>query len=312
MTLLSTLGYCPKKKDRIPPLKQIECSEISVVIPVKDNQAGIDLFITEFITVTSEINYPKEIIIVDNNSREPLRVNQSYPISVKVFSCSEVGPAAARNVGVRNASGQWILFTDSDCIPTSTMISGYCRTDNSALGYAGGINILSEDPLSKYYKTQEILIPPEATYYDHERPDYLVTANCLIMKSAIVHVGYFDINFKQAGGEDVDLAFRLLEIGELEYCFDSVTKHNFDDGLVGFIKRFIRYGKGNRQLAHKYNLNLQPRPFIPQGVTIYSCLLALLQYSTMLNGYLRHREPVHLGQIVTHYDVPKPRGHHLT
>ena len=102
------------------------------------------------------------------------------------------------------------------------------------------------------------------------------------MQSAIDYIGYFDASFQQAGGEDIDLAFRLLEVGELEYCFESVTNHNFDDGLLGFVKRFIRYGKGNRQLAIKYGLNLIPRPFLPQKLTLVNVLFAQLQFLSML------------------------------
>ena len=161
MTLLSTLGYCPEKKKSIKPLREIKTNEISIVIPVKDNQSGIDRFLIELIQITSADHYPAEIIIIDNNSHHRLKVPQSYPIAIKVFTCLEFGPAAARNVGVKNASGKWILFTDSDCIPTDSMISGYCRSDNTVLGYAGGINIFSDDPISKYYKTRKHLSLPK-------------------------------------------------------------------------------------------------------------------------------------------------------
>jgi len=285
MTLLSTLGYSPNKKKTLETLKNIEAKNISVVIPVKNNQAGIERFLAKFIAITSPEYYPQEIIIVDNNSVPALFLPNEYPISLSLAFCKDVGPAAARNKGVAMAKGEWILFTDSDCIPTSSTVSGYCTSSNEVLAYAGGIDVVSDDYLSRYYKTQETLIPPEATYLEKKRPDYLVTANCLIQKSAIKQIGFFDPEFKQAGGEDIDLAFRLLEVGEIDYQFASCTQHEFDDGFIGFINRFKRYGRGNKQLALKYQLDLKPTLFLPAKLSPINILLALAQYLSMRVGY---------------------------
>jgi hypothetical protein len=61
--------------------------------------------------------------------------------------------------------------------------------------------------------------------------------------------------------------------------------HNFDDGLLDFIKRFIRYGKGNKQLAIKYNLNLKPNLFLPIKRNIFNIIFAIVQYIFMRIGY---------------------------
>jgi glycosyltransferase involved in cell wall biosynthesis len=287
MTLLSTLGYFPNKIKNIIPAKFIEAKKISVVIPVKNNQIGIDRFLSTFLFVTPVNFFPREIVIVDNNSEPPIEIKVPYPFVVILKKCTRIGPAAARNVGVAASTGDWILFTDSDCIPTPMTIRGYLRSENSVIGYAGGIDVVSDNILSRYYKSQETLIPPEAKYSNSVRPDYLVTANCLVSKAAINEIGGFDEEFKQAGGEDIDLAFRLLEIGDIDYCFASVTRHEFDDGVKGFVKRFIRYGRGNKQLEKKFNLNLRPKFFLPQSYKGVNILLAQLQFLSMLVGYMK-------------------------
>lgn len=287
MTLLSTLGYAPQKKNTIPVEENINANDISIVIPVKNNQSGISRFLQVFEEVTPKKFYPSEIIIIDNNSDVSIKIPGKYPVKLVLSKCKPVGPASARNKGVEISDRDWILFTDSDCIPTESTISGYCRNDNRVLAYAGGIDIVSNDILSKYYCSQETLIPPEAKHAEKVRPDYLVTANCLIQKSAIEFVGGFDSNFKQAGGEDIDLAFRLLEIGELDYQFNSITRHEFDDGITGFVKRFKRYGRGNKQLAIKFKLNLKPKIFFPQKCTVSNIILAVIQFLAMRYGYAK-------------------------
>ena len=106
-------------------------------------------------------------------------------------------------------------------------------------------------------------------------------------KKAFETVGGFDTCFKQAGGEDIDMAFRLLEVGELEYQSDSITRHSFDDGMRGFVNRFKRYGWGNKQLANKFSLDLKPRLFLPQSISLSNLALALVQYLAMRYGYMR-------------------------
>tara|TARA_R110002051_G_scaffold298997_1_gene366052 strand:+ start:246 stop:473 length:228 start_codon:yes stop_codon:yes gene_type:complete len=68
MTLISRLVFLTNKKTDIKSSDRITISEILIVIPVKDNQTGIDNYLTKFFETHPEIDYPKEIIIVDNNS----------------------------------------------------------------------------------------------------------------------------------------------------------------------------------------------------------------------------------------------------
>ncbi len=68
MTMISRLGFKPTKQTTIKSKLIRTTDEITIVIPVKDNQTGIDIFLTEFFRTHNADNFPKEIIIVDNNS----------------------------------------------------------------------------------------------------------------------------------------------------------------------------------------------------------------------------------------------------
>lgn len=287
MTLLSKLGYSPNKSPySVEVLHDIRASNISIVIPVKDNQTGITRLIDALLANTAPEHYPLEVIIVDNNSQDPVITQDQSKFSVRVVCCKRPGPAAARNTGAAIASGEWLLFLDSDCIPTATTISGYLTGSTSYIAFAGGVSAYSENTLSRYYISQEILIPPEANDSVRIRPDYLVTANCLVYRQAFKQVAGFDETFDLAGGEDIDLAFRLLEVGELQYQFDSVVLHEFTDSLSDFIVRFYRYGIGNALVAKKYGLELTPSPFLPVVCSIPNLLLASLHFFSMQRGYV--------------------------
>lgn len=245
-TLTHSLG------DHISIPLWITASDISIVIPVKDNQSGIDRFLARLTQVTKPEFYPREVIIVDNNSVIPIEISGSWPFPVVLECCERKGPAAARNIGISVAKSRWILFTDSDCLPTDCFVEGYVGASRSCIAFAGAIKLLGEDVLTAYYREQNIFIPMSLSSDHGVEPWTIITANCLILKEAIEVVGGFDERFKQAGGEDTDLGIKLRKIGMLRYHFHSISLHEIDDGLKGFANRFIRYGIGHKQLAEKY------------------------------------------------------------
>lgn len=171
------------------------------------------------------------------------------------------------------------------------MFPGYLKALPGSLGYAGIVKALDDDPVSKYYDDQEILIPPEVSGgEDHGRPDYLVTANCIVWKPAFIQVGGFDGSIAIAAGEDVALGFKLREIGQLDYAQASVCHHEFTSQLPDFAGRFIRYGQGNRLVAQRFGLDLEPRPFNPVVPGYFNEVLAQIQYECMRIGYHRQAE----------------------
>lgn len=289
MTLISRLVFSTKEKTKKKSSERILTNEVSIVIPVKDNQIGIENYLKKFFETQAEEDYPKEIIIVDNNSNPEISISKKYlnrKLPIKLIKCEKIGPASARNKGVKISKGKWILFNDSDCIPTSSLLRGYLNAEKKSVAYAGNIKSLHKDKLSKYYESQEILIPLKI--YDRNGnfvPQYLITANSLIWKEAFNEVNGFNEKIGIAGGEDVDLGLRLSEIGDLSYAFDSVAIHDFSDGIIGFYKRFKRYGVGNRIVQELWETDLKPTLFRPNEKSVANELFAKFQYYSLRKGY---------------------------
>lgn len=284
---LSWHGFWPVKKAYMQAPKITSLKEISIVIPVKNNQSGINLFLRYFFKTHKPRNWPLEIIIVNNANSPvyiPTKYNQ-YPLDIKVLKCKKEGPASARNLGWRKARGEWILFTDSDCIPSLKWIEGYLPSINGSIGYAGMIRPFGDDVISRYYGSQRILVPTSYKENEVEYPEYIITANSLIWRKALIITNGFNETINIAAGEDIDLGFRLREIGNLSYAPHSVIYHNFEDGILGFIKRFRRYGKGNRIIAEIHSLNMKPQIFKPNNMNIQNIALTLLQYLCLSWGF---------------------------
>ncbi|MCB0751707.1 MAG: glycosyltransferase [Ignavibacteriae bacterium] len=296
MTLISRLVFFKDKKTPKKSSERIKTDEISIVIPVKDNQKGIDTYLQKFFETHNQDRLPKEIVIVDNNSTPSITIRNKFQkkgIEIKLIKCLKPGPAAARNKGANIATGNWLLFNDSDCIPTKSLLTGYKNADNLSVAYAGNIKALGNDSLSRYYESQEILIPLK-TYDENGQfvPQYLITANSLVWKPAFDQINGFNEKIGIAGGEDVDFGLRISEIGTLSYAFDSIAIHNFSDGLVGFIKRFIRYGKGNRLVEELWQTDLKPKLFRPNKRSLRNEFYAKFQYLILTIGYLKEERKI--------------------
>lgn len=289
MTSLIYSHFVPERKLNLQSPLTLTCDRVSVVIPVKDNQPGIDRFLSSFLDCHSPENYPCEILIIDNNSSIPLVIKEEFhhfSLPIKLFQCPAIGPASARNLGIQHAQGEWILFTDSDCIPTASFLTGYQTMLNGAVGYAGNVKPLHQDSLSAYYGSQKILIPPSVQdQLGDLRPHYLITANTLIWKPALAEIGGFDEQIQIAAGEDIDLGFRLSEVGQLSYALPSVVYHDFGQGLSAFVRRFKRYGKGNQLVSLKHHVDLKPRRFAPVEKNAFNWFLSTLQYGALMWGY---------------------------
>lgn len=287
MTFISQFGYTPNIRKQILGPLEARHDEISIVIPVKDNQRGIETFLESFFQTQDSDSFPREIIIVDNSEPETSipSFSQGYDLPISVIHCYEKGPAAARNLGWNKARGKWILFTDSDCIPHKQWIEGYFDAINGSLGYAGIVRAHGSDIVSQYYESQKILVPPPFQYKGITYPEFLITANALVWKSALEEIRGFNEEIQIAAGEDVDLGFRLREVGNISYAPDSLIHHNFDDGLKGFMRRFKRYGEGNKKIAELYKLDMKPKPFKPVKKTLLHYFLAWIQYYCLYKGY---------------------------
>ena len=262
-------------------------SDISVVMPVRNDQRGVNNFFKDFFETQDPGSWPLEVIVVnDGESALDLpEICSHYPLEIKCFYSNKKGPSYARNIGWLHAKGEWILFTDSDCRPTPSWLGGYLQTRNGSVGYAGMVLSYGRDRISKYYESQNILMPSVNSRDGVTCPDYLVTANALVWRKALEKICGFNESLRIAAGEDIDLGIRLREIGNLSFAFDSVVYHDFNDGLKGFIRRFRRYGKGNRLLAQMYGLDIRPNRFKPQKGSFINSILAYLQYTSMLIGW---------------------------
>lgn len=228
---------------RLEGPRRLDPDAVSVVIPVRDNQAGLDRLLASLRRVG-----PLEVIVVDDDSALPVQVaGRSPSSSVRVVRGSGLGPASARNAGARHARGEWLLFVDSDCTVSSDLLVQYERAMDGSLAYTGGVRSLASGCIGRFYDRHAVLAPA----HDGRSAFYVVTANALVWRHAFEVVDGFDESFRLAAAEDVDLGIRMSALGRLGYVPEAYVDHDYG-GVTAFARRFWRYGRGNVRLSRKH------------------------------------------------------------
>jgi glycosyltransferase involved in cell wall biosynthesis len=215
---------------------------VSVIIPVFNGEKTIGRTVE---CILHQSLRPFEIIIVDDGSTD------GTPDILKLFGNRVVylpkqngGPASARNLGVRFAHGDYLAFTDSDCLPARDWLFNLMRGfDSPSIGGVGGIVRNIETNLTGEYIDVIRLLDPKVDEFG-EIP-YLITANACFRRAALIKAGLFDEKFRKPGGEEAELCYRIKELGyRFRFMDKAVVLHYHRQTTSGLLKTLINYGEG--------------------------------------------------------------------
>ncbi|MBI5903439.1 MAG: glycosyltransferase [Deltaproteobacteria bacterium] len=185
--------------------------EFSVIVPAYNAARTIDKCLGSLRDQTvGKGRY--EVIVVDDGSTDstPLIV-KGY--SVKCIRQRNLGPAAARNAGAREARGGIILFTDSDCVPESDWIKEMARpfADPSVSAVKGAYRTLQPGIVARFSQIEfeerfEMLKAAPSI-------DMVDTYSAAFRKEVFDVAGGFDTGFPAPNNEDTELSYRLSSSG---------------------------------------------------------------------------------------------------
>lgn len=71
-----------------------------------------------------------EVVAVDDGSPQPVASMagiREIPVELRILRQENAGPAAARNAGAAEARGEFLAFTDDDCIPDPGWLAALAR-----------------------------------------------------------------------------------------------------------------------------------------------------------------------------------------
>ncbi|MGB7416010.1 MAG: glycosyltransferase [Thermosynechococcaceae cyanobacterium] len=153
-----------------------------------------------------------EIVVVDDGSTDGTVdwLHHHMP-SVQLYEQAHQGAAAARNLGVKHAKGDTIIFIDSDLVVTDVFLSAHAEALTTAQAQLGHARIFT---YGRVINTSNFEHPTSELYTLTDfSAAYFATGNVAIARHWLEKAGLFDEQFQQYGWEDLELGVRLKTLG---------------------------------------------------------------------------------------------------
>lgn len=227
-------------------------SEASVIIPTRNRPQALERCLDALAAQTMPAG-SFEVIVVDDGSDPPLALDASrwatkFPLTV--IQQQNTGPAGARNRGVAAAHGEFLAFTDDDCLPTPAWLESLVaalREHPAALVGGSTFNGLKDD---LFAETSQLILE---MVYDHFNRDpenayFFASNNMACARENYLSLGGFDESFREAS-EDREFCDRWRMTGaRLFGAWEAQVEHRHAQDFAAFTKLHFRYGRG----AHRY------------------------------------------------------------
>ncbi len=261
---------------------------VSVVVGIRNEEK----YIVECIESLLSQEYPKElyeIIIVDGMSTDNTQsIVKKYP--VKLILNERKNVAAARNLGVKAAKGDFVSFTDGDCkadkLWLKTLIKEITKAPEDVACVGGPNLIFDTDPtFAKVvgYAQETFLGSGGSAQANNSSKKKFVPSlpncNALYRKSIIKEVRCFDECF--VIGQDGDLNHRIGKKGyRFLYVPEAIVLHHRRGNVKSFSIRMFKYGTWMTKLFQKHKDMVRWYAVLPASCIVFAiiALIASLKY----------------------------------
>jgi len=227
--------------------------KVSVIVPTFNSGCYVK---DTILSILAQDYQDFEIIVVDDastdNTAEVVNALNSEKINYISLPENHGGPSNARNVGIKNARGEYIAIFDSDDL----MLSGRIESVVSKMDEIPEVGMVCTDAIkfndkngdyaynhlnSKHYSrfnclktrcvdTNFYIIDKKQAYDCLFYENYVQTSSVTIRKKVFDEIGYFDESLTNA--EDWDLWFRITQCYDLGYLDTICVKYRIREGSI--------------------------------------------------------------------------------
>lgn len=284
----------------------------SIIIPVYNRPNEVDELLESLTKLKG--NSPFEVLIVEDGSPQTCELivdKYRKSLDLKYFLTENQGAGKSRNFGMENATGNYFLIFDSDClIPENYLISVNKQLQLKYTDAFGGPDAAHENftsvqkainySMTSIFTTGGIRGKKNAVGKFQPRSFNLGMSKAAFEKTK----GFSDLKI----GEDIDLTFRLWELGyETQLIEDAFVYHKRRVDFKQFYKQTNNFGKARPFLNVRYPGTAKitywfPSLFLigfvisivgllnqyPQGVLFYAFYISMLGiHATLVNRSLK-------------------------
>jgi glycosyltransferase involved in cell wall biosynthesis len=240
------------------------------VIPVKEINDNIRQSVPKILEMNSDYF---EILIYPDEAN-----NESWP-QTRQISSGRVGPAAKRNLALRDAKGKILIFIDDDAYPKKNFLETLDNDfANDSIAAIGGPAVTPKE--NKFWQRVSgatFLSSLSGGFPERYRPigkKKLVadwpSVNLSIRKDVFAEIGGFACEFWP--GEDTKLGHDLLmqKNTRILYDPDLIVYHHRREGILRHVQQISAYGLHRGFFAKKYpKTSLNWRYFMPSLLFLF-------------------------------------------
>lgn len=225
--------------------------QLSVIIVSYNALPFLELTLQSLRTALEEVD--SEIILVDNNSKEPISdwISQYYPEVIFIGNKKNHGFGIANNIGLEKAQGELVLYLNPDTIITKNTVHNIILEfeNDKDLG-AVGLRMINGK--GKFLPESKRSVPgfwsslsrviglsavfPKSRFFSYYRMGHIpekstneievLSGACMFVRAENKQLIKFDPDYFMYG-EDIDLSFRISQSGNKVKYFGRETIIHF-------------------------------------------------------------------------------------
>ncbi len=256
---------------------------VSIIIPAYNEEKVIGACLDSI----AKLDYPDDlldVIVIDDGSTDRTAEIISGYRSVKVIKGIHKGPSAARNLALKQAKGDYVAFTDADCVVSSEWIKRLLKGFISdKVAGVGGIQVPAKGESEFAVAVNRVLgafgfiagysrVNKTSTNVDHN-----ASCNVIYKKHVIEQVGGFDEALWP--GEDVDLDRKMIMAGYTLRQDPGVSVEHYRPSTMSQYRNMMyKYGLVQAYLVKKYGIfrAIQVIPFASMLTVLAAILIIIL------------------------------------
>jgi len=231
-----------------PPLAR--APRVSVVVCAYNAERTMDACLASLET----LNYPDyEVIVVNDGSKDrTLEIAQKYSYC-RIIDQENKGLSVARNVGAEAATGEIVVYTDSDCIADPDWLTYLvAKMESAGLAACGGPNF--PPPEDSLVPAVVAVSPggPTHVLVSDDVAEHIAGCNMAFRRDVLLKLGGFDPVYR-AAGDDVDICWRFQDAGyTIGFSPSAMVWHWRRNTVKAYIDQQKGYGKAEALVYSKH------------------------------------------------------------
>ncbi len=280
---------------------------VSIIVPVYNGTATIAECLESF-AAQSYPGHDIEVFIVDDGSTDGTpefverlvgQWDEQKP-HVTVLRQAHQGPAAARNRGAAAAAGEFLLFTDADCVAeqdwVEQMVSPFQSPEVAAV--KGAYRTRQRSLVARFAQAEfdaRYRLLAAARYVD-----VVFSYSAAFRRELFIGIGGFDTTFPVADNEDTELSYRVASAGhKIVFNPRAIIYHRHPATLKQYLRKKYSRAYWRMMVYKRFPGKAVRDSYTPQSLkiqiaTVYLALSGLLllpmttggAYAVMASGVL--------------------------